>query len=169
MKRVGIGPRLAAVSLDSAFAWAGGGLSGFFFRNLFHDQLQQKVMETGGKDVAELGSGMVEFYSLLVSILIGILCFNLLSGLLEAFTGASIGKRLMKIRKLLLRAVLKHVSFVFFLFTLLTGIQFYAVLGGLMGVVVAGGMFLILSQEKQTLYDRIAETAVYEIFKPDSP
>ena len=177
-RRIGIGPRLTAVSLDSAFAWVGGGLSGYFFKNLCRDPLQQKILEMGGKDVAALGSGMVEFYGVLIAITVGALCFSLISGLLEAFTGASVGKRLLKIRirseedsapelsKLVLRAVLKHVSFVFFLLTLLTGIQLYAILGSLMGTVVAVGMFLILSHEKQTLHDRIAETAVYPTIKP---
>lgn len=178
LNRIGVGPRLAAVSLDSAFAWVGGGLTALFCKNVFRESLQKKVQEIGGREVADLGIGMVEFYSLLIAILAGVLCFSLLSGILEAFTGASVGKRFMKIRirsehdtqadwsKLLLRAVLKHVSFVFFLITLLTGIQLYTILGGFMGMVTGMGMVLILGETRQTLHDRIAETAVYPIKKP---
>jgi len=179
MNRVGIGPRMTAVSLDSVFAWVGGGLSGFIFNHLFRDALQQKLMDMGGREVAQLGSGMVEFYGLLLAIVIGAMGFSLISALLETFRGASVGKYLLKLHicssdgskpelsRLVLRAVLKHISIVFFLLTLLTGIQFYAVLGGLMGTVISIGMFLIIGQEKQTLHDRIAETAVYPIRKPD--
>ena len=65
--------------------------------------------------------------------------------------------------RLLLRAVLKHVSFLFFLLSLITGIQLYTILGGLAGSIIGIGMFLILGQNKQTLHDRIAETAVYPL------
>lgn len=173
--RAGIGPRLNAASLDSAFAWLGGGVSGLIFHNLFRDKLQQKLIDMGGGEVAKLGIGMAEYYGLLLAILIGASGFGLISALLETFHGASAGKLLLnlqirssdgskpEISRLVLRALLKHISLVFFLLALLTGIQLYAVSGGLAGAIITVGLFRILGQDKQTLHDRIAETAVYRI------
>jgi len=174
--RIGFGPRLGASILD--------GILGGFFACGFGFFLAFLGLGAGGvlglaiDEQAELesslgamgvGAGIGALMGMLGGVLIGYFIYSII----EAFTGASPGKMMLgykvanadgtggDISLYFKRWAIKHASSVFSMLTLVTGLIFLNPLGSLIGFVMFLGCFLAIGDEKQTLHDKIAKTAIY--------
>lgn len=99
--------------------------------------------------------------------------FGTVYALLEAFLGATVGKMLVGIKigdadgtkaglgKLFLRYALKNGAFLCALLAGLIGVELLTTVGGIWSLTWFLGCFLVLTQARQGLHDKIAGTAVY--------
>lgn len=171
--RVGFGLRLAASVLDLVFMLVGGlvigGIFGGVLGGIFGGAIGTIDPGTGTASGAQAG-GLMGF---LLGALIALPVFGIVYALLEAFTGATVGKMLLGIKvgdaegtkaglgKLFLRYALKNGAFVCALLAGLVGVELFNTLGGIWSVIWFLGCFLVLTEARQGLHDKIAGTAVY--------
>lgn len=128
----------------------------------------------------ELLGGVLEIYGLLFGLITGVSIVHALFGIGEMIWGSSPGKYFLKMHirsangdnadwtALCLRSLIKNGSLYFGLLYLATGFAFWAWISNIDGLVVTVGVFLILDAKRQTLYDKIAETAVYSFSQTKS-
>ncbi len=105
--------------------------------------------------------------------IIGIAVFSVLYELIEAFSAASPGKRILKIKignadgtaaglnKLLGRYAIKNIALLFSVLATFMKFGDSSWVAGLLGLAVFVGCFFALGSAKQTLHDLIVKTAVY--------
>lgn len=121
----------------------------------------------------ELLGGVLEIYGLLFGLVVGVSIVHALFGIGEMIWGSSPGKYFLKIHirsangdkadwaALLIRSLIKNGSLYFGLAYLVTKFAFWAWISNIDGLLVTVGVFLILDNKRQTIYDKIADTAVY--------
>ena len=102
---------------------------------------------------------------------IGAIAYSLIEGL----TGASIGKRIMKLTVttpdgktgttmlFIRRWAVKNISAIFDFIALVPTLAFLSTFGDFAGFVIFIGCFFVLGEAKLALHDRIAGTAVYHV------
>ena len=93
---------------------------------------------------------------------------------MEAFTGQSPGKMVLKIKNanadgtaastgtLVMRALLKYGSTVFTILAGVAGVAVLATVGQVWGLVIFIGCFFVLGAKRQAIHDLIAKTAVFK-------
>ncbi len=171
--RVGFGLRFVASLLDVVFMLIGGlaigGIFGGVLGGIFGGTLG--TIDTGTEAISGAQAGGV--IGFLLGALIALPAFGIVYALLEAFTGATVGKMLLGIKvgdadgtraglgKLFLRYALKNGAFVCTLLAGLVGVELFNTLGGIWSLIWFLGCFLVLTQARQGLHDKIAGTAVY--------
>ena len=163
-EKIGFGKRLGAYLLDAVLAGilgavpgmvAGASLAAMFFPG---DYLGSLTSIIGGA----LGTVACVFLMYVVFMLI------------EGFTGATPGKMILGLKVknadgsdagigfLLLRAVLKNISYVAFILAGLTGVRVLMSVGNIGGLVIFIGCFFVLGAKKQAIHDLIGKTAVFK-------
>lgn len=162
--RVGFGPRLGAYLIDGVLGGiigsiigmvAGASVAGLFFAG---DDLGPLAAIIGGA----LGT------------IAGMFLMFIVFMIMEALTGQSPGKMILKIKiknadgsdasasSLLIRALLKNINYVMSLLAGITGILVLASVGSLGGLVIFIGCFIVLGAKKQSIHDMLSKTAVYK-------
>jgi uncharacterized RDD family membrane protein YckC len=104
---------------------------------------------------------------------IGIYVFGFLYSLIEAFTGASPGKMVLKLKigledgrnaplgTYVSRWAVKYAGTLIGLVALMPGLALLGTIGSLAGFVIFIGCFLVLGDKRQALHDMAAKTAVF--------
>ncbi len=92
---------------------------------------------------------------------------------LEVILGASLGKLILGIQiananrtkatvmQLLLRAVIKHIDYVFTLLLVITGVMYFSTLTTITSLIICIGFFFVLTEKRQAFHDMIAKTCVF--------
>ena len=168
--RIGFGTRLGAFIIDAiiiciiAFilgmmGLAGGGILG-----------AATGAAVGNSAEGALGGGIV---GAIMGFVAGAVIASFVYSLLEAFTGLTIGKILLGIRVknqdgtvgntglYLKRWAIKNISTLCSVAALITSMDFLSSIGSLCGLIIFIGFFLALRDNKQTLHDQLAKTAVF--------
>jgi len=152
MNRVGFGPRLGAFLIDVVIVIVISTIIGWFSGSFSRPTSGMMAPSTG-------------------SIVAWI--FGLAYWLIEGLTGASPGKRILKLiirnqnggpadqNTLLKRYVLKSSATILMLLGNITTLGFIIGLSYLVGLAVFVGCFLVLGQKRQALHDILAGTAVF--------
>lgn len=155
MKRVGFGLRFLAAILDGIILGA---------------ILYILSMVTGGK----LFTSPVSMFGSMDSVYFANILASLIYFSLEIFTAATPGKMLLKLKiqnekgksaatnALLVRYLLKHSSQICYFLFAITTMRLFWTLQTITGLIIFLGGFLIFTQSKQTLHDRLSKTAVYK-------
>jgi uncharacterized RDD family membrane protein YckC len=155
-KRVGFGPRLGAVLIDCVAIAILGTLFGGILGSAFGLGAGAVTGAATDERGAAAAAAAVGFF-----------------GLIEAFTGASPGKMVLKLKigyedgrnapvaTYVTRWAVKYSGSILTALGLITGISFLGTLGTLAGLVVFVGCFLVLADKKQALHDMAAKTAVF--------
>ncbi|GAB7080755.1 RDD family protein [Megalodesulfovibrio paquesii] len=166
MQRKGFGPRLGAAILDFLIVLVGVGIISFFFSATLGAILGGTLAGPAG---GVAGGAAGAYY--LTAVLFTLLVFGY--GLIEAFTGASPGKRMIGliIRKdtgeaaplatLLLRYLLKNSGSALTFLATVTGMSLFETLSQFAAAAITLGFLLTLGESRQALHDRLAGTAVY--------
>jgi uncharacterized RDD family membrane protein YckC len=170
-KRVGFGPRLGAALIDvvlvSCVSLIFGGALGALFGLGAGALAGAAGSEAGGAAAAGAAIGA------LGGMMIGIYLFGFAYSLIEAFTGASPGKMLLKLKigledgrsaplqSYVSRWAVKYSGTLIGLVALLPGLHLLGTLGSLAGFVIFIGCFLVLGDKRQALHDMAAKTAVF--------
>jgi uncharacterized RDD family membrane protein YckC len=171
--RVGFGLRLFASVLDVVFMLVGGfvigGVFGGVLGSIFGGTIGTLDTGTEAMSGAQAG-GIIGF---LMGALIALPVFGTVYALLEAFTGATVGKMILGIKigdangtkaglgKLFVRYILKNGAFFCALLAGLIGVELFNTIGGIWSLIWFLGCFLVLTQARQGLHDKIVGTAVY--------
>jgi len=173
-KRVGFGPRFGAYVLDiifaSIFALILSAIVGSFLAEIFAGKAMSAVAsQDSAQAMAAIGAGIGIFAAMIYTIPIAITLYFLL----EAFTGQTLGKMILKIQVafpdgkpgnfnlFIVRYLIKNASAILMLLGLLLSIGFLGTLGRIVGLVFFVGCFMSLGQTKLALHDIIAKTAVF--------
>ena len=190
-KRVGFGPRLGAYLLDGLFIIIIMVIMGFAFgamggavgadtgasMNYMNDMVGEDVYDDAfyGWDDPEAEAVAGGIMGMIMGALLGILIGIIAYVLIEAFTGASLGKMILGLKAGTLdgkkgsvglymgRAALKYSS----IFPLLIGVIVPAsfagmeIISNILSLIVTIGCFFVFRQSKQSLHDQIAKTAIY--------
>jgi len=172
--RVGFGLRLVASLIDVVLMIIGGLIIGALFGGILGGLLGSSLGPLEGASGEQIsGAQAGGAFGMAIGSFLGILVFGPLYALLEAFTGATIGKMLIGIKigdadgtkagigKLLLRYVIKNIAFVSSIVAGIIGIALISKIGGILGIVWFFGCFLALTSARQGLHDMIVQTAVY--------
>lgn len=153
-ERIGFGHRLGATIVDMLIALMGGSALGTLFQAVDF----------------RFGTLLGSFLSVVVGVSLVIVCNNLI----EALTGATIGKMLVGIRvrglsgkeahshQLWTRFFIKNIPFMFIILAGVTYVKPIVTLGHVIALVVAAGCFLVFGESKQAMHDLVSETAVYK-------
>gem|GEM_PF-487302 len=168
--RTDIGLRYRAFMADTALATIFGFVTALLLGPLFRARLTQRLAASG--DLEGMG-GLAVFYGILLSFSLGGLIGLTAAACMEAVTGASPGKRFLKIgirhesgrpadrAGLVLRAVVKNLGVILAALAALFRSPSFGVLS-LIAVLASGpGYMMAFGEKRQALHDRIAETAVY--------
>ena len=176
--RVGFGPRLLAYIIDVLLSGLFAVLLAMFFMqfNLGMSEVMAEQL-AAIKEVYEIlgvPDTMTDFVENFVpAMTLGAMIAGIMYALIEGLTGASPGKRIMKIviahqdatvgntSLWLRRFVVKNISTILSLFTLVPSLAFIDTIGSILGFVIFFGFFMVLGQDRLALHDRIAQTAVY--------
>jgi uncharacterized RDD family membrane protein YckC len=168
-KRVGFGPRLGAAVIDAVIIMVVGGMFGGMLAAALGLGAGAAAGLAGGEDAAAAAAAL----GAMGGFAIGISLFGLLYSLIEAFTGASPGKMILKLKigtddgrnapaaTYLTRWAVKYSNSLLSTIGLITGISIIGTLGTVAGVVVFFGCFLVLGAGRQAVHDLVAKTAVY--------
>lgn len=171
--RAGFGLRLVASIIDGIFISIGGSIIGSVFGGMFGGiaggMLGAMSPEVGSGDMAAIG-GII---GSLLGIMVGMFLLGTVYNLLEAFTGATVGKMLIGLKvgdaagmkaslgKLFFRYAIKNIMYLCSVVAGLLGLKFLGTVGSVLGLIVFLGCFLVLTKPRQALHDLIAGTAVY--------
>jgi uncharacterized RDD family membrane protein YckC len=124
-----------------------------------------------GADAAAAAAAAVGFIG---GMMIGVALIGALYSLIEALTGASPGKMVMKLKigtedgrtaplsTYLTRWAVKYSSQILSVLALITGIGVLSQVGSLAGLVIFVGCFLVLGAKRQAIHDMVAKTAVFK-------
>jgi uncharacterized RDD family membrane protein YckC len=169
-KRVGFGPRFGAALLDIVLicivSLLFGGTMGALL-GLGAGAMIGAGTEGGGAAAAGAALGAVG------GMMIGMYVFGFLYSLIEAFTGASPGKMVLKLKigfedgrnapvsTYVARWAVKYAGTLIGLVALMPGLHLLGTVGTLAGVVIFIGCFLVLGDKRQALHDLAAKTAVF--------
>jgi len=176
--RVGFGPRLLAYIIDVLLAGLFAVILAMFFMQfeLGMSQFMSEQLDliTGIYDALGVPDTMSAFVKDFVpAMTLGAIIANIMYALIEGLTGASPGKRIMKIviahqdatagntALWLRRFAVKYISAILSVFMLVPDLSYVDTIGSFLGFVIFFGYFLVLGQDRLTLHDRIAQTAVY--------
>jgi len=182
--RVGFGPRFLAWVIDLLLAGLFSGALAYTFM-----QLDVRMADFMQKTL----SGIEQFYALfglsseitddLIKVFPALTLGGMISGimypLIEGLTGASPGKRVLKIvvaqadgqrgftALWVKRFLIKNLGNILQFFLLVPSLQFIDTIGDFFSVVIFVGCFFVLGQDRLALHDRLAQTAVY--YREDLP
>jgi len=159
--------------IDAVFMIVGGLAIGGIFGGVLGSVFGRAIgpIETGGETISGAQAGGL--MGILLGVLIALPVFGTVYALLEAFTGATVGKMLLGIKigdangtkaglgKLLVRYALKNGTFLCALLAGIIGVELLNKVGTVWGLIWFLGCFLTLTQARQGLHDKIAGTAVY--------
>ncbi|MFO7655905.1 MAG: RDD family protein [Bacteroidales bacterium] len=167
--RIGFGPRLGAYLLDFVLI----AIVNVILVSVFGiGALKDTAMGLESTDYSAAATGMMGklMAGLVVTYTVTAIWF-----LLEAFTGFTVGKLILGIQigsdngtkadvgKLIVRYLLKNIASLMGLLAILTGVSIFSTLGGILGLVIFIGCFIVLGEKKQAIHDMLAKTAVYKI------
>jgi uncharacterized RDD family membrane protein YckC len=175
-KRVGFGPRLGAAALDFVLVCIvslifGGALGALL--GLGAGAIAGAASNEGGEAAAGAAAAGAAIGAL-GGMAIGIYVFGFLYSLIEAFTGASPGKMVLKLKvgledgrnaplaSYVSRWAVKYAGTLIGLVALLPGLALLGTVGSLAGFVIFIGCFLVLGDKRQALHDMAAKTAVFK-------
>jgi len=190
-KRVGFGPRFGAYVIDVVFiiiimvvmAFAFGAMGGAVGAdtgasvNYMNDMVGEDVYDDAfyGWDDPEAEAVAGGIMGMVMGALLGVVIGTLGYVLIEAFTGASLGKMILGLKAGTLdgkrgstglymgRAALKYSS----IFPMLIAVIIPAsmavmnIISNILSLIVFIGCFFVFRQSKQSLHDQIAKTAIY--------
>lgn len=179
IKRVGFGPRFAAMMIDSilflavissiTFGLIAIGLTDFLSaKGLGTLNLNEDAYEQLEKMISQVMNIDHYFVFVAVSPLLGFL-YNLIEG----FAGASPGKMILglkianqdgteaDIKTYMIRWALKNASGILSFLTILTSITLFNSIGSSLGFAFFVGCFFVLGENKQGFHDMISKTAIY--------
>lgn len=165
--RVGFGPRLLALLIDSTLVT----VLGLIVTLLMGLIGAGAGAATGGEEAAAAGLVGSIMASMVVLPIIAVIYF-----LTEAFLGATPGKMILKLKigtaegkngsvgLYFTRYAIKNISSIIGLIALLLGSmgEYVNMAGTIAGLVIFVGCFLALSASKQALHDKLTKTAVYK-------
>ena len=172
-KRVGFGRRLLAALLDAAVIVAvtvgiGGTIGG-----LLGGGAGRAISGATG-DGAAAGAALGALVGAVLGAMAAFSGFTFLYSLIEAFTGASPGKMVLRLKVgledgrvargpvYLKRWAIKYSGSLLGLAGVVPGLHPLALLAPVAGVVIFIGCFLVLGDKRQALHDLAARTAVYK-------
>ncbi|HKK51691.1 MAG TPA: RDD family protein [Myxococcota bacterium] len=165
--RIGFGPRAGAVLIDMGLSFIGGTLIAILFGGVLGAGASSLAGPGAGSDSVDLAA----IFGFIAGGTIGMTVFGVLYNLIEAFTGASPGKRVLGLvvgsaegtaatqGTLMARYAVKNAQLLIALLAIVAPIL--APLSPLAGLVVFGGCFAALGVGRQALHDMIVKTAVY--------
>jgi len=174
-ERIGFGMRLGAALIDVVIMLVGGVVVGLVFGGILGSLLGAAGGAGGAIEGAGAAGGAVAvgLLGMIMGAMIGLVVFGVLYGLIEAFTGASPGKMILKIKirnadaseasigTLFGRYALKNVGMLAGLLAGITGITFINTVGQLGFLIIVVGCFFVLGSARQAIHDKIVKTAVY--------
>lgn len=162
--RVGFGRRLGASILDIIFVLILMMIAMQIFGLMdFIGSIDWSNPEEMGLKVEELTLKMLP-----LQLAIGVIYYSM-----EIFFAGTLGKIILGIRignenrehadmkTLLIRFFTKNINIVFTLLVLLTSVQMFSTIGTVLSFVIFFGFFMVLSDKRQALHDKIAHSAVY--------
>lgn len=164
--RVGFGKRLGAYAIDFLITL---GITFVLKAALGIDAVEAEIEANMQEGIMSLSEGI----SAMVSASTIPYAASVLYFLLELFTGASLGKHILKIviahpertagdfNIFALRWAIKYSPSLAFLLSALTGNLIIAGIGLLLTIIFIIGCFVALGEKKQALHDIIAKTAIY--------
>jgi uncharacterized RDD family membrane protein YckC len=165
--------RYRALMIDMALASVGGLVFALFFKNPFQAFFEKRLLGSGDAEAIRIAGGLTEFYGVLLGLTVGIFFFLVIIACVEGVWGTSPGKRFQKIEirhesgrsadrtSLILRAVVKNLGILLSFLAIPMRSTLFAVLSTLTALVVGLGYCMAFDKRRQTLHDRIAETAVF--------
>ena len=171
-RRAGVGPRNRALFIDVVIMGVGALWVAAEFSEPFRHVARRRFL-SGGDDVVQLTSGIVDYYGLLMALSFGLLLTAIVIGGIEAVWGTSPGKKLRKLQildesgnppdrsNLLLRAVVKYLGHLILLIAIPKLTLALILVGALVYGVIGYGHLLAFGEKRQTLHDRFSETAVF--------
>ncbi len=170
--RTGFGPRLGAYLLDLVLV---GIISAILAPIIgFGGAAAGASMGSASGDFEAATGAATGFLGGLMAAMAAVYVIGVVWFLLEGLTGFTIGKLIVGIRignddgtkagigKLMLRYVIKNISFLFGMLAFASGVRFLNNLGSLLGLIIFIGCFFVLGAKKQAFHDMIAKTAVYK-------
>jgi uncharacterized RDD family membrane protein YckC len=170
-KRVGFGPRLGAVLIDVVAIMILGTVFGGVLGSALGLGAGALAGSTTGEGAPAAAAAAVGFVG---GMMLGMYIVGVLYGLIEAFTGASPGKMVLKLKigfedgrnapvaVYVTRWAVKYSGSILSSLGVITGISLIGTLGSLAGLVVFVGCFLVLGAKKQAIHDMAAKTAVFK-------
>jgi len=172
--RIGFGPRVCALLIDFALVM----VASFLFGGTIGALFGAAGGAAGGATVTGPGSEAAVLGGIsggMMGAMLGMYLISVLYALVEAFTGASPGKMILKIKianvdgteaasdVYLKRFGIKNVGSILGLVAAITGIELLGTIGAVLGMIIFLGMFLVFGANKQALHDVLAKTAVYKV------
>ena len=170
-KRIGFGPRLGAALIDmviiSVLSLFLGGTLGAMLG------LGAGAM-AGVSDQAEGAAAAGAAIGALAGMAMGIAVFGFLYSLIEALTGASPGKMVLKLKvgfedgrqapvaTYVTRWAVKYAGTLLGVVALVPGLHMLGTLGPVASLVIFVGCFLVLGDKRQALHDMAAKTAIFK-------
>ena len=171
-KRVGFGPRVGAALVDFVLVM----ILGFLFGGVLGGILGVGAGAlTGAASDVEGAAAAGAAIGFIGGMMAGATLVMILYGLIEAFTGASPGKMILKLKigtddgrvaprsAYLTRWAVKNVSAILSTLGMITGLGFLGTLGSIAGFVILIGCFMVLGASRQAIHDLAAKTAVYKV------
>jgi uncharacterized RDD family membrane protein YckC len=170
-RRVGFEPRFTATLIDAVAMGAVSAVAGFAMGSVFGAGAGATTGGATGDEGAAALAGMLGFAG---GVMAGVLLSILAYGLIEGLTGASPGKRALKltigtedgrpapVATCLLRWAVKNLNPLLMTLGVVSGFDVLNSLGKLAGFVILIGCFLVLGEGRQALHDLAAKTAVFK-------
>ncbi len=172
-KRVEFVPRLMAALVDGVVILIAGGVAGGTLGAMLGigAGAATGIATQGEGAMAPAAAAAVGFAG---GMMIGFALVAVLYSLIEAFTGASPGKMIMKLKigtedgrtaplsTYLTRWAVKYSSQILGALAIITGISVLSQIGSLAGLVIFVGCFLVLGAKRQAIHDMVARTAVFK-------
>jgi uncharacterized RDD family membrane protein YckC len=174
-KRVGFGPRLVAFIIDSfIIGLLASILMSYLMENTFQAVMKGDFLNALMEAYASGSSGAdSESFKQMLKVTSFITHLSMLYMLIEAFNGATPGKMMLGLKigseegnpadtwLYFYRYAVKNSSSLLALLASTTGVAIFHTLGGLLGMVIIFGCFLVLGPRRQAIHDMVAKTAVY--------
>lgn len=155
MERVGFGPRFLAALIDFVFMLIVLSILGVVF----------------GISAFSMGAGEGGFS--ILAVIMALIPLGYAST--EIFNAATPGKQLMKLKiknqdgtdadqsVLQKRWAIKYSGSLITLVGTITTVSIFSTVGGLVGLIIGLGCFMVLTETKQALHDKVSQTAVFKI------
>lgn len=174
-KRVGFGPRLLAFVIDSfIIGMLASILMSYLMENTFQAFIRGDLVNTllnayAGNSTPQDAEALKKLFKVTSFVT----HLSMLYMLIEAFTGATPGKMFLGLKigtekgktgdtwLYFHRYAVKNSSSLLGLLASTTGLASFNSLGGLVGLVMIFGCFMVLGPKKQAIHDMAAKTAVY--------
>jgi uncharacterized RDD family membrane protein YckC len=171
--RVGFGPRLGAYLIDVLIAGIVGGIlgsvlgasiTGLFFA----------TSSVGGEEADMAAGALAGLFGAIAGMMGGFYLVFLIIMFMEAFTGQSFGKMVLKLKVaqedgaaaetsvFVKRALIKYSGTVLGVLAGVTGMLFLSPIASLAGLAIFIGCFFVLGEKRQAFQDMLAKTAIYK-------